>query len=58
MRSQPGSQIISIYILTNISRSKDNQAIKFDKLIEYNVRTFFLKNHTQNAVEMLYPDPL
>ena len=29
MRSQAGKQIIRIYILRNISRSKDNQAIKF-----------------------------
>ena len=34
MRSQAGKQIIRIYILRNISRSKDNQAIKFGQLIE------------------------
>ena len=43
MTSQPGSQTISMYILTIISRSKGNQAMKFDQLIEYNVRNIFLE---------------
>ena len=34
--SKPGSQTIAIHILTNISRSKDKQAIKFGQLMEYN----------------------
>ena len=29
MTSQPGKQIIAIHILTNISKSKANQAMKF-----------------------------
>ena len=29
MTSKPGEQTISIYILTSISRSKSNQAMKF-----------------------------
>ena len=41
--SQPGSQTIAIHILTNISRSKRNQTIKFGQLIEYNMRNIFLK---------------
>ena len=40
----------AINILSDISKSKDNQAIKFDQLIE-------LKNHTQKVVEKLLPDP-
>ena len=40
----------AINILSNISKSKDNHAIKFDQLIE-------LKNHTQKVVEKLLPDP-
>ena len=32
--------------------------MKFGQLIEYNMRHMFLKNHTQNAVEELFPDPL
>ena len=35
MTLKPGSQTIAIRILTNISRSKGNQAIKFGQLIEY-----------------------
>ena len=36
---------------------KGNQAMKFGQLIEYNMRNIFLKNHTQNTVEKLSPDP-
>ena len=44
MTSQPGYQIIAMHILTNISRSKTNQAMmKFDQLIEYNMRNIFLE---------------
>ena len=61
MTSQTRKQIIAIHILPNISRSKDNQAMKFGQLIEYNMRNIFLeiflKIHTQNAVEKLFPDP-
>ena len=32
MTSQPGKQIIAIYILPNISRSKSNQTMKFGQL--------------------------
>ena len=31
--------------------------MKFGQLIEYNMRNIFLKNHTQNVVEMLIPGP-
>ena len=35
-------------VLTNISRSKGNQAMKFGQLIEYNMRNIFLeKSHTK-----------
>ena len=30
-------------MLPNISRSKDNQTVKFGQLIEYNMRNVFLK---------------
>ena len=30
------------HILTNISRSADNQAMKFDQLTEYNIRNPFI----------------
>ena len=60
MTSQPGKQTIAIHILANISRSKGIQTMKFVLLTECNMRkweTFFLKNHTQNVVEKLFPDP-
>ena len=41
----------------NISRSKNNQTMKFGQLIKYSMRKFFLKNHPQNEVEKLVPDP-
>ena len=44
MTSHTGEQVIIIHILTNISRSKGNQAIKFGHLIEYNLRNVFLDN--------------
>ena len=58
MTSQPGKQTIAIRILLNTSRSKDNHAIKFGQLIEYNMGNNFLKKHTQNVVGKLFPDPL
>ena len=45
MTSQPGLQStwFGIHIVPNISQNKDNQAIKFDQLIEYNKRNIFLQ---------------
>ena len=58
MLLQPGKQTITIHILPNIS-NKINQTVKFGHLVKYNMRNvffFFLKNHTQNVVEKLFPD--
>ena len=49
MTSQPGQQTIAIHILTNISRSKGNQATKFGQLIEYNRRNIFLRKTMQKC---------
>ena len=43
MTSQTGKQIIKIHILSNISRSKDNEAMKFEKY-------FFFKNEAWRLV--------
>ena len=44
MTSQPGQQTnCSKYILTNISRSKENQTMKFGSQTEYNQRHIFLE---------------
>ena len=32
--------------------------MKFGHLIKYNTRTFFVKNHTQNVMDKLVPDPI
>ena len=38
-----GQQIITIHILPNISKYRDNQGMKFGPLIEYNVKNIFLQ---------------
>ena len=42
MTSQPGQKTIAIHILPNISRSKVNQTVKRDQLIEYNEKIIVL----------------
>ena len=44
MTSQTGPQIITVHILSNISRSKDKQAMEFGQLVKYNVRNIFFEN--------------
>ena len=34
-------------MLPYISRSKGNQTVKFDQLVEFNIRKIFLKTHTK-----------
>ena len=41
--SQSGQQTLVIHILSNISRSKDNQTTKFGQLIECKIRNIFLE---------------
>ena len=56
MTSQPGKQTTAIHILPNISRSKDNQSMKFRHL-EYNIRNIFLeKSYTKCSTETI-PTP-
>ena len=40
---QTGQQVITTYILPNISRSKCNKAMEFSQLIKYNMRNIFLQ---------------
>ena len=48
MTLQPWKQTITIHVFPNISRSKDNQTIKFGQLIECNMRNIFLeKSYTK-----------
>ena len=57
MTSQAGQQVITIHMLPNISRSKDNQATKFGQLIEYNVsnnvRNFFFENYAEDEARLV-----
>ena len=43
MASEAGKQTITIHILSNISRNRGNQTMKFGQLIEDNVRNTFLQ---------------
>ena len=43
MTSKPGKQTIVKHVLPNILRNKDNQAMKFGQLREYNMKNIFLE---------------
>ena len=53
--SQHEKQAIVIYTFTYISRSKDNQTVKFGQLIENNMRNIFLEKSYKIVVEKLVP---
>ena len=55
---QPGKPTIAIHILPNISRSKDNQTIKFDELVEYNMGNIFLEKFYIKCGGETIPRPL
>ena len=57
MTSQPGQQTIAIHILTKISRSKGNQAMKLGQLTEYNMRNIFLEKSCTECGEETIPRP-
>ena len=57
MTAQPGKQIITKYILPNISRNKDNQTMKFGQLIEYNMRNICLEKLFTKYDEKIIPRP-
>ena len=43
-----------MHILSNISRSKGNQAMEFGQLIEYNLKNLFLKkSYTKSGGETI-----
>ena len=56
MTSHTGEQTITMHILPNISQSKDNQTMKFVKLVEYNTRKVFLQKSCREEVARLVPD--
>ena len=51
MTSQPGQQVITIHILSNILRSKGNQTMKFGQSIEYNTKNIFLDKSSKCGEE-------
>ena len=57
MTSQTGSQIITIYILSNISKSKVNKTMAFCQLIEYNIRNIFLEKSSAKHIGEASPRP-
>ena len=59
MTPQTGQQIITMHILCNLSRSKWNQIMKLDQLIEYNLRYIFLeKSYTKCGGELTIIDKM
>ena len=56
MTPETWKQMIKIHILPSISRSKDNQAMKFRQLIEYKVRNSFVQKSIKGDVGRLVPD--
>ena len=57
MTSQPEKQTTALHILTNISRSKDNQTMKFRQLIKYNMRNIFLAKSYTRCDRETFPRP-
>ena len=58
MTSQPGKQTVAIHVMPNMSRSKDNERMKFGQLIEYNMINFFLEKSNTNLVQKLCSETL
>ena len=50
LTSQTGKQINTVHKLPKTSRSKDNQTMKFGKLIEYNIRNIFVERSSIKCV--------
>ena len=55
MTSQPGLQTIAIHLLPNISPGKDNQKMKFGKLMNITREIFFFKIYAENEASRLVP---
>ena len=58
MTPQPVQQTIAIHMMSNISRSKGDQAMKFGQLIEYTKRNSFVKKSYAKCAEETTPRPL
>ena len=51
MMWQPKKVVIAINILLNISKCEGNQTIKFDQLIEHNMKNIFLEKSFTKCIE-------
>ena len=58
MTPQPRQQLTTMHILPNISTSKDNKAMQFGQLIEYNTRNIFLEKSYAKCGGEASPRPL
>ena len=56
MTSQTAKQIITIHLLPNISRNKNNHTMQFSQLTAYKITTFG-KSYTQKTWSKLVTDP-
>ena len=57
MTLQPGKQTIAMHILSNMSRSRDNQTMKVSQLIECNMRNIFLEKPCTKCDGEIIPRP-
>ena len=57
MMTQTGQQTITIKLLSDISRSKGNQTMKFSQLIEYNIKNIFLEKSSSKCGGVTSPRP-
>ena len=46
-----------MHTFPNISRSKDNLAMKFGQLIQYNLKNFFIERSYTKCAEKLFSGP-
>ena len=57
MTPETGQQIITIQILPNVPRTRDNQKIKYGRLVKYNMRNIFLEKSYTKYVGEASPRP-
>ena len=53
MTSEPVQKKFAVHTLPNISRGKSNQPMKFGKIIKYNKKIIFFRNHAENVAGRL-----
>ena len=54
--SQTGTQMITMNVLSDISKSKGNKTMKFGQLLKSNMRNIFVKNYAENRGRKLNLD--